>query len=148
MNSISPLCLAQKALPALSGSSLTYNAEKELFTTLGYTSAAGNTYFKAIRISDRLAVYYDIGIGYKYTFLNGITLFAWNGQKANIIAQKYWDADDYCVFSESYAREQSIKMLGDYLKAHAKAADVSVGEQQLMAFARQMIAETQRRQLE
>ena len=82
--------IAAKALPALSGSSLTYNAEKNVYLTLGYTSAAGNTYYRAIRLSDRLAVYYHIGQGYAHTFLNGITLFAWNGQKANIIAQKFW----------------------------------------------------------
>ena len=41
--------VAAKALPALSGSSLTYNPEKNVYLTLGYTSAAGNTYYKAIR---------------------------------------------------------------------------------------------------
>lgn len=50
--------IAAKALPALSGSSLTYNAEKNVYLTLGYTSAAGNTYYRAIRLSDRLAIYY------------------------------------------------------------------------------------------
>ena len=38
--------LAIKALPALSGASVTYNPEKSVYLTLGYTSAAGNTYFK------------------------------------------------------------------------------------------------------
>ena len=59
--------IAAKALPALSGSSLTYNAEKNVYLTLGYTSAAGNTYYRAIRLSDRLAVYYHIGQGYAHT---------------------------------------------------------------------------------
>lgn len=39
--------VAANALPALSGSSLTYNAEKNMFLTLGYTSQAGNTDRKA-----------------------------------------------------------------------------------------------------
>ena len=81
--------VAAKALPALSGSSLTYNPEKNVYLTLGYTSAAGNTYYRAIRLSKRLAVYYHIGEGYAHTFLNGITLFCWDGQKAKIIAQKF-----------------------------------------------------------
>ena len=38
--------LAEKGLPALSGASVTYNPEKNVYLTLGYTSAAGNTYFK------------------------------------------------------------------------------------------------------
>lgn len=82
--------VAAKALPALSGNSLTYNAEKNVLLTLGYTSTAGNTYYKAIRLSNRLVVYYDLGQGHTHTFLNGITLFAWNGDKANIIAKKSW----------------------------------------------------------
>ena len=45
--------IASKALPALSGSSLTYNPEKNVFLTLGYTSAAGNTYYGALRLSKR-----------------------------------------------------------------------------------------------
>ena len=73
--------VAAKALPALSGSSLTYNPEKNVYLTLGYTSAAGNTYYRAIRFSKRLAVYYHIGEGYAHTFLNGITLFCWDGRK-------------------------------------------------------------------
>ena len=53
--------VAAKALPALSGSSLTYNPEKDIYLTMGYTSQAGNTYFRAIRMSKRLAIFYDIG---------------------------------------------------------------------------------------
>ena len=79
--------IAAKALPALSGESLTYNAAKNVYLTLGYTSAAGNMYYQAVRFSNRLAVYYDIGQGYARTFLNGIKLFCWDGQKAQLIAQ-------------------------------------------------------------
>ena len=147
MNSTSLTCLTQKALPALSGSSLTYNPEKNIIMTLGYTSAAGNTYYKAIRLSNRLAVYYHIGEGYKYTFLNGITLFAWNGHKANIIAQKFWGGCNYCVFNERFAKEQSILMLKNFLEGQAKALGTSIGEQQLLAFSRQMVDETHQKQL-
>jgi hypothetical protein len=46
--------IAAKSLPALSGSSLTYNAEKNVYLTLGYTSAAGNNYYRVIHLSNRL----------------------------------------------------------------------------------------------
>ena len=78
--------IASKALPALSGEQVTYNAAKNVFLSQGYTSAAGNMYYKAIRLSNRLVVYYDLGQGYIHTFLNGIKLFAWDGQKAQLIA--------------------------------------------------------------
>lgn len=74
--------IATKALPALSGEQVTYNAAKNVFLSQGYTSAAGNMYYKAIRLSNRLLVYYDLGQGYAHTFLNGIKLFCFDGQKA------------------------------------------------------------------
>lgn len=139
--------VAAKALPALSGSSLTYNPEKNVYLTLGYTSAAGNTYYKAIRLSDRLAVYYDLGEGHTYTFLNGITLFAWNGQKANIIAQKFWGGCNWRRFNERTAKEESIIMLKDFLAGQAKAMGSVIADSQLLAFSRNMIEETQQKLL-
>ena len=140
--------VAVKALPALSGSSLTYNPEKNVYLTIGYTSAAGNTYYRAIRFSNRLVVFYNIGEGYSRTFLNGITLYCWDGQKPKIIAQKSWGGcDNWKSFSEQFAKEQSIIMLKDYLKAQAKALGTQVSDQQLLYFSREMVEETQRKRL-
>ena len=139
--------IVAKNLPALSGESVTYNAAKNIFLTRGYTSAAGNMYYKAIRISDRLAVYYDLGQGYKYTFLNGIKLFCWDGQKAKVIAQKYWGGCDYRVFNEQFAKEQSILMLSNFLAGQLKAQGAHVSNQEIFSYAYNMIEETQRKQL-
>ena len=139
--------IATKALPALSGEQVTYNAAKNVFLSQGYTSAAGNMYYKAIRLSNRLVVYYDLGQGYLHTFLNGIKLYCFDGQKANLIAQKYWGGCDYRIFSEQFAKEQSIIMLKDFLKGQAKALGSQVSDQQILSFSREMIEETQRKQL-
>ena len=139
--------IVAKNLPALSGESITYNAAKNIFLTQGYTSVAGNMYYKAIRISDRLAIYYDLGQGYKYTFLNGIKLFCWDGQKAKVIAQKYWGGCDYRVFNEQFAKEQSILMLSNFLTGQLKAQGAQVSNQEIFSFAYNMIEETQRKQL-
>ena len=147
MNNTALQTIVAKSLPALSGESITYNAAKNVYLTLGYTSAAGNTYFKAIRLSNRLAVYYDIGQGYARTFLNGITLFCWNGQKARIIGQKFWGGSNWVDFSEFFAKQQSILMLKDYLAGQLKIQGVHVSEQDVLSFARNMIEETQRKQL-
>ena len=137
--------IVAKNLPALSGESLTYNAAKNVLLTTGYTSLAGNMYYRAIRLSDRLAVYYDLGQGYAYTFLNGIKLFCWDGNQAKLIAQKYWGGCDYRVFNEQFAKEQSILMLKDYLAGQLKAQGAYVSDQEMLAFSRGMIEETQRK---
>lgn len=147
MNNTVLQTIVAKSLPALSGESIIYNAAKNIFLTQGYTSAAGNMYYKAIRISDRLAVYYDLGQGYKYTFLNGIKLFCWDGQKAKVIAQKYWGGYGYRVFNEQFAKEQSILMLSNFLAGQLKAQGAQVSNQEIFSFAYDMIEETQRKRL-
>ena len=147
MNNTALQAIVAKNLPALSGESLTYNAAKNVFLTTGYTSAAGNMYYRAIRISDRLAVYYDLGQGYRYTFLNGIKLFCWDGQKAKVIAQKYWGGCDYRIFNEQFAKEQSVLMLCNFLSGQLKAQGANVSNQEIFSFAYNMIEETQCKQL-
>lgn len=145
MGNTSLAAIAATSLPALSGDTLTYNAEKNMYLTVGYTSAANNTYFKAVRFSKRLIVYYDIGIGYAYTFLNGIKLFCWDGQKAKLIAQRSWGGDNWKCFNECFAKSQSIQMLCDYLKGQMKACGTTATEQQLIDFSNEMIEETQQK---
>ena len=139
--------IATNALPALSGEQVTYNAAKNVFLSQGYTSAAGNMYYKAVRLSNRLVVYYELGQGYIHTFLNGIKLFAFDGQKATLIAQKYWGGCDWRKFDEYFAKEQSILMLKGFLEGQLKMQGAHVSDQELASFARGMVEETQRKQL-
>ena len=139
--------IATKAMPALSGEQVTYNAAKNVFLSQGYTSAAGNMYYKAVRLSNRLVVYYELGQGYIHTFLNGIKLFAFDGQKANLIAQKCWGGCDYRIFNEQFAKEQSILMLKGFLEGQLRLQGTHVSDQELACFARSMVEETQRKQL-
>ena len=139
--------IASKAMPALSGEQVTYNAAKNVFLSQGYTSAAGNMYYKAIRLSNRLVVYYDLGQGYIHTFLNGIKLFAFDGTKATLIAQKYWGGSDWRKFDEYFAKEQSILMLKGFLEGQLRLHGAHVSDQELACFARSMVEETQRKQL-
>ena len=139
--------IATKALPALSGEQVTYNAAKNVFLSQGYTSAAGNMYYRAIRLSSRLIVFYDLGQGYKYTFLNGIKLFCLDGQKAKLIAQKYWGGSNWVVFNEFFAKQQSILMLKNFLTSQMKLQGAHVNDQDLNSFARSIVEETQHKQL-
>ena len=127
--------LVSKVLPTISGGSLTYNTKSKVLRTLGYTSAAGNNYYQTVRISNRLVVFYDIGVGYALTFLNGIKLFCWDGQR-------YWGGNNWRCFNESFARDQSVIMLKEFLAGQAKLAGGHVSESQLLTLSRQMVDET------
>lgn len=139
--------VAEKSLPSLSGSSLTYNAEKNVLLTPGYTSLAGNTYYRAFRLSNRLIVEYELGQGYYHTFLNGIRIYCWDNQKPCLIAQRYWGGSNWVTFSEYFARNKSIEMISEFLAGQAKALNQNVSDSEIQNFAQQMFEEAQRKRI-
>lgn len=147
MNSNNLPAIINKAFPTLSRSNMTYNVAKNIFLSQGYTSAAGNTYFQALRFSDKLAVVVDVGEGYRYTFLNGIKLFCWNGQKAELIGQRTWGGCSWVIFNEGFVQQQCISMLKDYLVGMAKMLGGGVNERQLLEISREMVLEMPKKRI-
>lgn len=139
--------IIKNTIPALSGSSLTYNPSSNMFLTTGYTSNAGNTYCKALRVSDRIVIAFNIGVGYCRTFLNGITMFCWDGRNAKIIGQRQWGGCNYKFFNEAFAKEQSIEMLKEYLTGQLKLSGRSFSDRDVAEFSRNLIEETQYKRL-
>lgn len=140
--------MIEKNLPAFSNSSLTYNAARNMYLTQGYTSAAGNTYYQAIKASDKLIVAMQIGEGYYYTFLNGIKLFCWDGNKPVLIGQKAWGGcDNWVRYSDYFALNQSVGMLKDYLSSQLKLQGVQADESQLLEYSRNLLLGGQAKKL-
>lgn len=138
--------VADIALPALSGSQVMYNAQNNIFLTNGYTSAAGNTYFQGIRVSDRIAVKYLLGEGYRYTFLNGIQVYAYDGKQLKLIGSRAFNS---YIFSEYNAKQETIGITFEYMKGQAKMIGAVVTDTQLNEFATKVVegAYTQMKQL-
>lgn len=139
--------VASKALPSFTGSSLTYIAEKNMYLTQGFTSKAGNTYYNALRISDRIGIFFHIGEGYAHTFLNGISLFAWNGHKARVIAERKWGGSNWKKFNEQFALEESVRMLKSFLLEQADIMGKYVTEKEALKLSRSMVGKTYRKRL-
>lgn len=56
-------------------SNIRYSSPMNAFVGSGYTSAAGNTYFNAVRFAEGILIKEDVGEGYAYTFLNGLKIY-------------------------------------------------------------------------
>ncbi len=120
----------------MSGSSVSYNEEHNIYLTKGYTSAAGNTYFQGARLSDRLIVKYNFGQGYYYLFLNGISLYCYDGYDTKLISSRGY----YCqCWNEAFARNECLNMLKDFLVTQTKMLRQSVPQNQLEELAKAMI---------
>ena len=130
--------VVERALPALSGSNVTYNKQHNIYLSEGYTSAMGNTYYQGIRLSNRIIISYSIGEGYYYTFLNGIRIYGFNGTDKKLIATKDLNC---CVFSENSAKNMCVDMIEDYIEGQAKLINTSLAKSDIKAFSNELVEE-------
>ncbi len=139
MENNSLVLAAKSALPSL-GSNVTYSQVANMFLSTGYTSAAGNMYQEGLRLSKYVAVNFSIGHGYCRSFLNGIRIFTWDGQRPKLVKEKTFS----CYFwSESAAKEESIGMLKEYLKNSCKMLGLGQpSDSELRRLSESLIGET------
>ena len=112
-----------------------------MICTSAYTSAAGNSYYQGIRLSDRLIINVDFGQGYAFLFMNGLKLYCFDGQKRSLIGNRSYRSQ---VYEESYVAEECEKMLFDYLKSQSEMMRAHVVDNQLHDFAINMVREAMR----
>ena len=128
--------LVNQTLPAVSNSSVSYNADRNMFLTTGYTSAAGNTYYQGIQLSNRLAIVLDLGQGYWYTFLNGIKLYCFDGNHKKLIGSRFFNC---CNYVDWFARSQATEILFEYLKSQAKMLGTAIEDSVLSEYAKEQV---------
>jgi hypothetical protein len=107
---------------------------------LAYASAA-HTYFKNTMFTKRLVISYSIGEGYAHKFLNGITIYAWDGEQTKVIAQKNFTETNPYVFTEEKAKREAVELLKDYLLKQAEENGVSLGEASASQLSTQLVEE-------
>lgn len=128
--------LVNQTLPSVSNNSVTYNADRNMFLTAGYTSAAGNSYFQGIHLSNRLAIVLDIGVGYAHTFLNGIKMYCFDGSQKKLIGSRFYNC---CIYCDYVARREATEILYEYLKSQAQIMGTCISNSQLEEFAKNQV---------
>lgn len=128
--------LVNQTLPAVSNSNVTYNAEKNMFITSGYTSNMGHSYFQGICLSDRVAVVYNIGQGgwgSNPYFLNGVTVYCFDGRDKKIVGK--WSPSGWAFYSDDLARNIATRLLYEYLQSQIKIQGSYISDCELINFA-------------
>lgn len=100
-----------------------YSDKANAFLSTGYTSAAGNTYFNAVRFAEGIIIKEDVGEGWAHTFLNGIRIFS--TQNKQIIAER--DFHNH-IYSKNTVESNSISMLMKVLIDAAESESVELDE--------------------
>lgn len=136
MSNTSVTRVALKALPALSGSSLTYNAVKNVYLTQGWTSAAGNFYYRGVRFCDRIVIVEKVGLFHNWTYIDSIEIYAFNGTKLELVQKRDYEKVHR---NEEFIRAESEAMLKSYFEGVMKTQNVSIPSQQVEEQAKAII---------
>jgi len=135
--------LVERTLPALSGSKVTYNSGRNMYMTDGYTSAMGHTYCSGLCLSNRIIINFSLGFGSynNAVFLNGITIYGYNGSSKRMIASRQY----HCYFfDKNNARWECVNMVKEYLLSQMKMHQASVNMSQLNNLAKGLVDEALR----
>lgn len=108
------LSTINSSLPVFAGNGVTYNDLAKMFLTQGWTSDAGNTYQEGMRLSDKFVVKYNIGHGYYYTFLNGVNIYGYDGDKLRLIISD--NSYNGCIWSEGNVKHETVRLLTKFFE--------------------------------
>lgn len=144
MDTQSLTSVVNSVIPLQKGVALTYNKENNILTTNGYTSLAGNTYFNGIRLSEKIILILNIGIGHTHTFINGIQILS-AIDKQQVIAQTTLSIEYY---SEEKIKRIAKSMIFEKLKENALKEGVTIDDESLSDFSQRIIEDAYKDQIE
>ena len=109
---------------------------QKMFIFDEFENANGNRYYRGIRFCDRVVVVEKVGLYHNWTYIDGIELYAFNGQKMELVQKRDYDK----VFrNEAFIRQESEQMVKDYLTGVMKSQHISISSEQIAEQASELI---------
>lgn len=110
---------------------------QKMFIIDEYESGSGNHYYRGIRFCDRIVILEKVGLYHCWTYIDGIELYAFNGQKMELIQKRDYDK---VYRSEDFVRQESEQMVKDYLTGVMKTQRVCIPAEEIAAQAAALIS--------
>lgn len=113
-----------------------WDDSQKMFICDEYESGNGHRYYRGIRFCDRIVILEKVGLYHSWTYIDGIELYAFNGQKLELIQKRDYDK----VFrSEAFVRQESQQMVTDFLSGVMKMQRTALPVEQLTTQAKELI---------
>ena len=114
----------------------TWDDSQKMFICSQYESGNGHRYYLGIRFCDRIVIVEKVGLYHSWTYIDGIELHAFNGQKMELIQKRDYDK----VFrNEEFIRQESEQMVKDFLTGVMKTQRICAPVEQIAAQASELI---------
>lgn len=113
-----------------------WDNSQKMFICDDYESKSGNRYYRGIRFCDRVVIVEKVGLYHNWTYIDGIELYAFDGEKPKLIQKRDYDK----VFrEEEFIRAESEAMVRDYISGMLKANGNSVPAKEIENQAKELI---------
>ena len=114
-----------------------WDDSQKMFICNEYESNSGHRYYIGIRFCDRIVIVEKVGLYHSWTYIDGIELYAFNGQKMELIQKRDYDK----VFrNEDFIRSESVQMVKEYLTGVMKMQRISVSAEQIAVQAQELVS--------
>ncbi len=114
-----------------------WDNSQKMFICDEYESGNRNHYYRGIRFCDRIVILEKVGLYHSWTYIDGIELYAFNGQKMELIQKRDYDK----VFrDEDFIRQESEQMVKDYLTGVMKTQRVCIPAEEIATQASELIS--------
>ena len=109
---------------------------QKMFICDEHESERGHRYYLGIRFCDRVVIVEKVGLYHNWTYIDSIELYAFNGQKMELIQKRDYDK----VFrNEGFIRQESEQMVKDYLTGVLKTQRICIPAEQIATQATELI---------
>ena len=95
-----------------------WDESQRMFICDEYESASGHRYYCGIRFCDRIVIVEKVGLYYNWTYIDSIELYAFNGQKIELIQKRDYEK---VYRNAEFIRQESIQLVSEFLTGVMKA---------------------------
>lgn len=109
---------------------------QKMFICDEFESGNGHRYYRGIRFCDRIVILEKVGLYHSWTYIDSIELYAFNGQKMELIQKRDYDK----VFrNEAFIRQESEQMVKEFLTSVMKTQRICTPAEQIAEQASELI---------
>ena len=113
-----------------------WDDSQKMFICDEFESGSGHRYYRGIRFCDRIVILEKVGLYYSWTYIDSIELYAFNGQKMELIQKRDYDK---MFRNEDFIRQESEQMVKDYLTGVLKVQRTCLPAEQIAAHAFELV---------
>ena len=98
-----------------------YSDSQKMFLSSHYTSAAGNMYYKGLRLSDRIVMVEKVGLYKNFSYIDSVEVYAFDGESKVLVGKVDYDKVFYNV---ALIKKDTTAIIANYLESSARVVGV------------------------